>query len=292
MQRIFTEQKIREIYQEYLKEKLSTITLAKKYECSPFTLQKWFKIYNLQIRNNSHAHQKIPINESYFESINTEKKAYFLGLLYADGNNLEKVGRVRIGLLATDQQILKELSKDIYFGQERIQRFPKSKHLAYVVICNKKISQDLSKYGCVNKKTFLLKYPQIDQKLIKHFIRGYFDGDGCLSCTIQKRDNYKKFYFDLLSTYELLKRVQDLLKKELGINSALKKRWPKRNNNNWTLRINGNNQILKLCGWMYDDSNVYLNRKYNKYLELVEFSKRERQKVGRKCCMKLEKNKV
>lgn len=288
MQRIFTEQKIKEIHNRYLNERLSTVVLAKYYSCSPLTLQKWFKTYDLLIRSNSHSHQKIPINESYFQNIDSEKKAYFLGLLYADGNNLEKSGRVRIGLLATDQQILKDFSREIYLGQERIQRFPKSQHLAYVVICNKKISQDLAKHGCVNRKTFILKYPQIDQKLIKHFIRGYFDGDGCLSCSVQK-NHYNKFYFDLLSTYELLNGIQSYIKENLDINSTLKKRWPKRNNNNWTLRVSGNNQILKLCNWMYNDSSTHLDRKYNKYLELVEYSKVERQKVGRKCCIKLEK---
>lgn len=283
MKKIFTSEQIVKIHQEeYVNKRSSTRELGKKYNCSPAVFRNGFKKQNLVVRIGSQARRKIDLNESYFETIDSEKKAYFLGLLYADGNNLEKVGRVRIGLLASDQQILREFSREIYLGQERIQKFPKSRHLAYLVICNKKISQDLARHGCMNGKTFLLKYPKIDDSLIKHFIRGYFDGDGCLSYTIQKKDNYKKFSFELLSTKELLFGIQNCFE-ALKIKSSLKQRWPERNNNNLTLRISGNNQILKLCNWLYLDSSIWLERKRQKYLELSEYSKRERQKVGRKC---------
>jgi hypothetical protein len=48
-------------------------------------------------------------------------------------------------------------------------------------IYNTKIVSDLYKHGCVNNKTFKIKLPKLREDLIRHFIRGYFDGDGCIS---------------------------------------------------------------------------------------------------------------
>jgi intein/homing endonuclease len=45
----------------------------------------------------------------------------------------------------------------------------------------KKLHDDLVKHGCVEKKSLILQFPKdLSQELISHFVRGYFDGDGCI----------------------------------------------------------------------------------------------------------------
>ena len=54
------------------------------------------------------------------------------------------------------------------------------------MFCSKEMATDLAKAGCYNKKSLTLKFPteeQVPSKLIRHFLRGYVDGDGCLCCT-------------------------------------------------------------------------------------------------------------
>ncbi len=41
---------------------------------------------------------------------------------------------------------------------------------------------DLIGHGATIRKSLTLTFPtHLDEKLIKHFLRGYFDGDGCIN---------------------------------------------------------------------------------------------------------------
>ena len=121
------------------------------------------------------------LNTDYFKVIDTEKKAYILGFFYADGYNNEDFGIIeftqkecRIDIL---QKIKVELNSDV-----DIKLYNGSR--AYVLnVCSKDMSQDLKKCGAPKNKAHILKFPDnsiVPDELIPHFIRGYFDGDGCI----------------------------------------------------------------------------------------------------------------
>ena len=53
-------------------------------------------------------------------------------------------------------------------------------------IVNKHLWFTLYKLGCVPNKSLILKFPKLSiflnpKDLVKHFVRGYIDGDGCIS---------------------------------------------------------------------------------------------------------------
>lgn len=55
------------------------------------------------------------------------------------------------------------------------------------------------------RKTFDLKMPNIPDEMIRHFIRGYFDGDGCIcKYLIKGTDNYR-------FTFEIVGQSEDIL---------------------------------------------------------------------------------
>ena len=50
-----------------------------------------------------------------------------------------------------------------------------------ICVCGTKIHHDLEKHGCVENKSLILQFPTtVPEELMHHFIRGYFDGDGCI----------------------------------------------------------------------------------------------------------------
>ena len=227
MRRILNHEQILEAHKLYINEKLSTIELSKIYNCSASVFQRGFKKNNLLIRDASHAKQKYFLNENVFDVINSEEKAYWLGFLYADGN-VSKTNRVRLSLAKEDYEIVEKFSNFI-FETNRIKNYKRPEHketsqdLVYVDVCNKHISFKLKELGCPPKKTFLLKFPEwLDDQLYSHFIRGYFDGDGCLSHYKSKQKGrgiltkkfiiyeYNKSEFSILSTKEFLLSLQQL----------------------------------------------------------------------------------
>lgn len=62
---------------------------------------------------------------------------------------------------------------------------------------------DLISHGCVPNKSLILKPPKIDNELINHFIRGYFDGDGCVSFNSKT----KVYAVCILGTKEILEYI-------------------------------------------------------------------------------------
>jgi hypothetical protein len=292
MRRTLTDLQVIEAYKLYTEQKLSTYQLADMFNCSAYVFQREFKKAELAIRDHSHAKQNYAINENIFDNIDTEEKAYWLGFLYADGN-VSKTNRTRLSLAEEDIEIVEKFSNFI-FGQERIKKYKQPENrksfqdLVYVDVCNKHIAHTLARLGCPPKKTFILTFPDwLDKKLYNHFIRGYFDGDGCLSNYKEKqkgrgRNNknivvseYDKSHFSILSTKEFLTSLQFLFS-ELNINSTITKRHKKRKNNNFTLIVSGNHQIQRLTDWLYKNSNIFLQRKYDKYLQLKSINDKEK----------------
>jgi len=134
--------------------------------------------------------KKKKYNENYFETIDSEDKAYFLGFIFADGcitNDVKKYRyQLTIKLHSKDFSILERFIKSID-GKMDVWK-NKKREMCEVFLSGKKIINDLETLGVVQNKTFLVKYPQIDEKFERHFLRGYFDGDGCIRINTDKRD--------------------------------------------------------------------------------------------------------
>lgn len=143
---------------------------------------------------------------------------------------------------------------------------------------NKHLKEVLNSYGCVPRKSLILEFPDENifksKHLIRHFIRGYFDGDGCISYNTK---DHLSMNMSVLGTEIFLNKA----KKYISPNFEYKLGYNNKNQSEITrsLQINGKNG-LKALYYLYDSSIIYLNRKYNKYLEycrLYEKSYRELQ---------------
>lgn len=208
---------------------------------------------------------KYHVNQNYFEKIDNEWKAYWLGFLYADGcvhidKGKKKKEMIALGLKASDighiQRFLDSIQSEapirIYntnYGSSKA---------AKVSVCNKKLVQDLIKLGCVERKSLILTFPSFDivpKEFVRHFIRGYFDGDGCIHINIERENARLSFN----GTEKFLLRLREILIEELSIPKTEVRRTNSRAFE-WTT---GNKYtIFKIFNYLYKDANIFLERKF------------------------------
>jgi len=203
----------------------------------------------------------IQLNNNYFENIDTEKKAYFLGLITADGCIFKN--SLIIYLQEEDGYILEELIKELNYGKVNFKKRvnERCKNQKYVQITSKKLIQDLKKYGIIPNKSHKTYFPEISEKFYSHFIRGVFDGDGSISCP----KNKSNFTFNICGNYELISGIQKILVEKCKLNFT-KLSVPKKSCPNINVVIyGGNRQCLKIKNFLYENANIFLTRKQIKF---------------------------
>lgn len=218
--------------------------------------------------------RKYKFNQTFFDTVDTEQKAYILGLLYADGTNSSKRGVVRLQLKSIDIEILEEINKIIENEKPiRLSKLKRKTIMAEIELVSREFSNKLTKLGCPSKKTFLLEFPnenQVPSHLLNHFIRGYFDGDGSITMTKPKKCINYAYGFNIVSTENFCLYLQKLLENKCKVNSYIVTRWKKRNNNTRSLAIGGNFQVKRVLDYLYINSTTYLKRKWSRYNALTE----------------------
>ena len=233
--------------------------IAKKFGFTRHVISRFLRKNGISIIKRTC--KKYNVDENYFDVINTEDKAYFLGLMYADGNVSKSGNMCKISLQEQDVDILEKFKTYIKSNQPLYFEKPKTEHWSNTYrLCmyNKIFKNGLIKNGCVPKKSLVLKFPtgdQVPNHLLKHFIRGYFDGDGHIT---------KYGASSVVSSKNFIENLQ-LNLSNIGINSYIR---DCKNPLTKRLIISKKENSLKFLEMIYDNSTVYLNRKYNKYLSI------------------------
>ncbi len=239
---------------------LSYVLLSKKYNICTWSIRNVLKKNNIKSRIRKHN-----CNEDYFEKIDTNEKAYWLGLLFADGyvrkrkqsNGKHKQGGiVGISLKNGDEYLLEKLIIDLE-STYKLTKQIKNEFLSYKLEVNSsKMADDLINLGCVPNKSLKLLPPILTDKFICHFIRGYFDGDG----SIGRYDGRLKF--TLLGTNDLLTWILNYFKsKGMKTDPKISKK-----KNIYSIQVNSISDIELIRNILYTSSNdYYLKRKKEKF---------------------------
>lgn len=266
---------VKEICRMYEVEGISQKKIAKILKIGEERVSKTLKANQIEIKNNAYYRTKYIFDIDFFTDINNEINAYWLGFIYADGFVSEK-NKVGISLSIKDIQHLYKFKNDI-----------KSTHpiKEYVVTNGYKIGAEYCRIMLVNKyfynkclekgvlphKTDKLVFPNkamfLNEDLIRHFIRGYVDGDGCITKILSKSKKKFDYRVKIVGTKEFLNGIQEYIPFEKVFN--LTKRH-KDNKNNFNLEIGGNLQVKTMLNYLYSDCNVYLDRKYAIYKEFLQ----------------------
>lgn len=199
--------------------------------------------------------------EDYFSEINTVNKAYWIGWLITDGSLVDKDYSISISLQKTDQHILDLLQKDLQIDH-KIKPF-NGKYVRFYLSC-KSIYTDLLKYGLKQNKTFDITIPELDDSLYAALLRGCFEGDGGLS--ILNSRGKEELELSFTGNIYTVTKFNELISKFTGI----KLRNITKNNSIYRIRWSNKQDILTILTFLYKDCGEHkLNRKYNKYLQIL-----------------------
>lgn len=260
--------------------------ISHKFDCDQSTIGKYLGDLGIKSIPQTILQRKYNINENFFENIDTQEKAYFLGWLLSDGSLSGKNNSFTISLQEKDKDVLLNLSKIIsYTGQLKYKKGYRSKwfnNKFYIsqpqfrlTITNKKIKQDLKKLNCFENKTFNLHFPNfIENDIINSFILGFWEGDGCLSFKIIKNRLLKTI--NIVGTSYMNIGIQQLLK-DNNIKSYVY--FPKNYKNGTTqLAIGELNSMLRFLNFIYKNTNFVMKRKFNKYINFIEIIKNSKRR--------------
>lgn len=233
---------------------------ARDFNVDRGTLRK-----HLQLMNETTDRRTISVNHSYFNEIDTPEKAYWLGFILADGS-IKKLNQICVALQREDRGHLERL-RDALSPDSNISDYEANNNVtgkryptSTLSVTSKQMIDDLANHGVVSNKT-KVEQPKLDlsDDLIRHYIRGFFDGDGWISIydrRPQDRCKNPKTEVGFGSSEDMCEFISQHFSKVLGINYKEPKKGCI-----YRIRYNGNKDIAKIIQYLYNDTELYLPRK-------------------------------
>lgn len=259
--KIISEDLKKEIINYYLSEPMTLQQVGQKFNlCSP-TISKILK----DIPKYSKAKLNNPgLKEHFFQTIDSEEKAYFLGLIIADGNvfkdNTGRQASISITLNLQDKYMLEAFKQTVntntsigYDGRGAGQ----------IAVRSNIMAQDLAKYGVIPRKSLYTYLPQINEDYMNHLIRGIFDGDGSIRAVETDKSNRFAHYIGFCGSEQLMTDISEYCKK-LNLN-IIPKVYNYTNKDLSDIKIQNIEDMYRFGEWMYNNATIYLKRKKEKY---------------------------
>ena len=247
---------------------------------------KLYDIIYLPLERRYIILQKYSLDENFFENIDTEHKAYWLGFIYADGS-LSKTApkargknRLQIFLSKKDICILENFKKDLCFtGPIHTNKYDNSYNkrdgveVCYMQVNSSKLCSDLEGLGYVSNRYSI---PNIPNRFVRDFIRGYFDGDGCMS--VYEYDNkgpYNVYHrkareFSITSPEEIILQFKKIFEEQCNVSKNVSIKRYKRTSKAVSLRYGGKQDVISLYHYLYDGATIYLQRKYDNFQQVLK----------------------
>lgn len=245
-------------------------TIAKQFEAVPASVRSLLLRVGEKLRASTR--NTYTINHNLLEEINSSEKAWFLGEFASDGN--QKNGKVRFDI--KDKDILEKIGtlfnctspikEKIRLNKNGIRQTFRM-NLGSIKLCKR-----LTELGMPEAKTKLIDFPteqQIPKSLWKDYIRGYFDGDGCLHFKI--KENRIKLCITFVGNQSWCEKLAIYLKEELNIPCSVACCNVPKKKFTYYCRFQKIKYCKKFLDWLYKDATIYMDRKYKKYQEFIEW---------------------
>ena len=250
----------------YFDDKLHIKEIAFKYNISYDIISRHMKKMGIQTKRGPRPGRTdgniiYNINPAFFSKW-TAEMAWVLGFFVADGN-LSK-GRNYIRFSQKTPEILEKIRNTMQSSHPIKEVEGGYGNKAYVLgISNSLITHDLIKLGMTSNKSRTIKFPYVPDDYIRHFIRGCWDGDGCVilnSCESKVTAQYCS------GSLEFMKGMREALSKEDIINRD--KAITPHKSNCFYLTVSKMAKVVDLYHYFYDDvsEDYYLKRKHDIFL--------------------------
>lgn len=229
------------------------------------------------------GHNRCNCNIYFFRQW-TDEMAYILGFLYADGCVINAVSsRTQyIQFNSVDKEILEKI-RVVMRSEHRLSIRPsrivahrngfyRSRDSFILRIGSRKMFKDLLRLGVTPNKSKIVTLPNIPLRYISHFVRGYFDGDGCVRLErargITKSVIVKKLSVIFTSgSLIFLKELGVVLKNQIDVH------YKKIYNSNYAFQLRYNTgDVIKIFKFLYQScpSGLYLKRKLDVFKDYFE----------------------
>ena len=266
--KVITEELKQEIIKYYLSQPMAMKQVEDKYELSHPTITKILKDvpkYTKAKLNNPN------MKEHFFQEINEEAKAYFLGLLISDGNvfkdNTGRQASISITLDLKDEYMLEKF-KEVLQANTSVGH--DGRGCGQIAIRSNIMAEDLAKYGVVPRKSYNTYLPLISKEMMPHLIRGIFDGDGSIMAKPNpSNDGHNRFLHSIsfCGTHQLMEDISNYILENLGIKTVV---YDYKDRNLSELKIQNIDNIAKFGYWIYKNSTIFLNRKKNIFNDFLK----------------------
>lgn len=254
--------------EELIEQGLTLKKIAVELNVSYNTILRWCKKYSLTSKTGSKGAKKYNLNENFFEMIDTEDKAYWLGFLAADGNihatvKGKAINRLQINLKADDTCHLEKFQKALNSNFPINLKTINNSQAAELKINSKKICDDLIKSNITPRKSLIVEMPDnLPKNLVPHYIRGYFDGDGCIK-NYKDKNNRHRYSFSIVGGIDMLEQIQAKLPCSIPIYKI------KRCKDIFSLETTKKENIISIYDYLYTNATIYLERKKDIFDDLM-----------------------
>lgn len=222
------------------------------------------------------------LNCHYFQNIDTEFKAYFLGLLFADGHidytHTKRNYCICLSLNEEDGYLVEKFAEEVktslkvkYYTRER--ENGKIRKTAVLRLSSKEMYEDLINLGMTEIKVDnLIHLPFLEGEMMRHFIRGYFDGDGSVYWSHNKKTGKIGLGCNFTGNYYFLEELNKILSNFI-INRGRK---PFDRGKYASLHFSSTHLSTELYNYMYKDTDqIYMIRKKEKFIKFFELQERK-----------------
>jgi hypothetical protein len=304
----------------YFTQGKSLEDIAKEFNCTRQMVKLLMERYGIERRKRSEARvlaikggkfdrlEYHDINEDFF-SVWSPAMAWILGLIFTDGcMQGDKKGQ-RVSISSMDLELLEKVRN--HLGSTRlirkcIQSYDKTKHIFQLDFYREKMRDDLQRLGLVQRKSLIMKFPDVPEEYMPHFIRGCWDGDGSVymsggklnaSYVTGSRDFLERLVAELFragicrvrtsaspDTFKLLKQIfgEGFCKEHIAdivLSDTLNIHTEKRSNA-YSIKLNSLDNLENLFHYLYDgiDETLYLKRKYDVFVEGLPLMKAKRRR--------------
>ena len=217
------------------------------------------------------------INASYFDSIDTPEKAYWLGFVWADGciskttTRASGPNRMRLAQKWSERHHLERFNKTIEADYSiTCVKHPNGAKVAQLDVNCRPFCEARERLG-YDVKAKRVHVPAIPKALLPHFVRGYFDGDGCLSLYDQtvKQWTVHKQEWSITGQRGLMAEIKTILTADAGVTPSVELKQYKRSPDTASVRYGKKADVAKLHDYLYQNASVYLESKHQKFVDFL-----------------------
>lgn len=251
---MFSEERKRDIVAAYVAGKTAD-ELGATFGCSTTPILRAVRDADVERRKGGPPY-KYRCNRRFFQSIDSEEKAYWLGMIASDGCVSERRHSMSINLKVSDHSHLEKFRAALQTDTPvRVYRrtAPSVRLDSHFSIISPELVSDLTRLGIVPRKSLVLTPPTLEPSLMRHFWRGCIDGDGSIGY-------YGKWSLHYVGSAAMVYAFRAFMQQACGTRVKMSPHFKV-----FFIRISGNRIATKAMDALYEGATVYLDRKFALY---------------------------